>query len=197
MASNACFGVVILFFSANSFIDRTQSSLFQISEVAFSGYILGNAVGWVNAVFLWPGGRCGASGGRRFGVDVVSMMSVSVLHTDYWAEEGRPRCCISEEGRGWLVRHARRGGGGPSGRSVCPEGPGTGLKRDRKLRNPRKTRKMVKKSGDLAGKREISGPKTPSGPFFSPRAPSSPRGFGHCRRFLASFASFARTKKWR
>ena len=104
----------------------------------------------------------GHRGGRRFGVDVVSMMSVSVLHTDYWAEEGRPRCCISEEGRDWLVRHARRGGGGPSGRSACPEGPGNGLKRDRKLRNPRKTRKMVKKSGDLAGKREISGPKTPS-----------------------------------
>ena len=101
-------------------------------------------------------------------------------------------------GRKGLARTPReaRGGGGPSGRSVCPEGPGNGLKRGRKLRNSRKTRKMVKKSGDLAGKREISGPKTPSGPFFSPRAPSSPRGFGHCRRFLASFASFARTKKW-
>ena len=181
----------------NSFIDRTQSSLFQISEVAFSGYILGNAAGWVNAVFLWPGGRCGASGGRRFGVDVVSMMSVSVLHTDYWAEEGRPRCRISEEGRGWLVRHARRGGGraertlGVPGRAWERLKTGSETTKFAKnAKNGQKIRGFSRQTGNFRSQ-------DPVRPFFSPRAPSLPRGFGHCRRFLASFASFARTKKWR
>ena len=44
--------------------------------------------------------------------------------------------------------------------------------------------------------RGSSGPKTPSGPFFSPRTRRAPRSVSDTQSLLANFAHFARTQKW-